>query len=62
MAMGARRERLDRRRPEGARLPTRVGHLRALGQDIRQGTDLRIRFIVAARTNRTDGTFAMGKP
>ena len=60
MAMGARRERFDRRRPEGARLPTRVRSPEGLGQGICEASDLRVRFNRAVRTSRTDRTFARG--
>lgn len=60
MAMGARRERFDRRRPEGARLPTRVRSPEGLGQGICEASDLRIRFNRAVRTSRTDRTLARG--
>src|SRR2546429_6543023 len=48
------------RRPEGARLPTRVRSPEGLGQGICEASDLRIRFNRAVRTSRTDRTFARG--
>ena len=60
MAMRARRERFDRRRPKGARLPPRVRSPEGLRQDICEASDLRIRFKRAVRTSRTDRTFARG--